>query len=781
MSARTERTVPFRRLEDDALLRGTGRFCADLRRPGQTAGVFVRSPHAFARIRGIDTAAARGAPGVLAVLTAADMQAASIGSIARHMPMSGRGGAPLVIPFRPALAGERAMHAGEPVALVVAETTAQAQDAAELVAVDYEELAPAIDVRAASKPGAPLLWADAPGNIALDWPGPVPDDGSSAREVERAFAVAAHVARVSVVNQRIVVASLEPRGATAEYDAGADCYTIHCCSQGVGGLRDQLAGMIGVKREQLRVVTDDVGGAFGMKSPVYPEYPALLVAARLTGRPVHWMSTRAEAFLTDTQARDTVTKAELALDTDGRFQALRVEVLADMGAYISTAGAFIACSNFARCFPGMYRIPRIAVAVKCVFTNTVPTGPYRGAGRPEANYALERLVDAAARTTGIEPAELRRRNFIQLQEMPYRTAVGTVIDSGDFAPMLEKALHLADAGGFPSRRTRSAAAGKRRGLGVSCFLEHAGGVPQEGAMLAFPGGDGVTLALGAQATGQGHATVFGRLAAERLGIAPESVRVREGDTNLDVLGSGTVASRSAMVVGTAILRTVEAVVAKGRRVAAHVLEAAEADIGYRQGNFEVTGTDRRLSIFEVAAAAVEMKRRGEIDETLDTKLVTETPQSFPNGCHVAEVEIDEETGVVHVAGYTAVDDCGTALDPVIVEGQVQGGFAQGLGQALLENAIYDVGSGQLLAGTFMDYAMPRAADVPDVKGTLHNTACTTNPLGVKGVGEAGTTGALAAIMNAIADALPGEAGAQLDMPATPDRVWRACRGLSPGG
>jgi carbon-monoxide dehydrogenase large subunit len=428
----------------------------------------------------------------------------------------------------------------------------------------------------------------------------------------------------------------------------------------------------------------------------------------------------------------------------------------------------------------MYRIPRIAVSMRCVFTNTVPTGPYRGAGRPEANYALERLVDEAARVTGIDGIELRRRNFITPAEMPHRTAVGTVYDSGDFAPLLEEALRLADADGFPARRARARAQGKRRGLGVSCFLEHSGGVPQEGAMLAFPGGRTVMLALGAQASGQGHATVFGRLAAERLGIAPEAVAVREGDTRFDVVGPGTVASRSAMTVGSAIVRTVEAVIEKGRKVAALALEAAEADIGYRNGVFEVTGTDRRLTLFEVAAAAVEMKRRGDMAETLDTNLVSQVPQSFPNGCHVAEVEIDPDSGVVEVVAYAAVDDCGAVLDETIVEGQVQGGMAQGLGQALLENGVYDPQSGQLVAGSFMDYAMPRADDVPEVRGALRGTRCTTNPLGVKGVGEAGTTASLAAIMNAVADAIPGPAGAALQMPATPDKVWRACQEVPAG-
>jgi carbon-monoxide dehydrogenase large subunit len=771
MSAKAAR-YRIGRVEDEALLRGRGRYVDDVPEEGAAAAVFVRSPHAFAEIRRIDTGEAEAQPGVLAVLTSADMEAAGFTTLSRPIPATGRGGAKLVVPPWPALAAGRAVHVGQPVAMVVAETLAQAQDAAELVVVDYEELRPVVDVRDAVKPGAPQVFPEAPGNLAVDWPGVVVDEANE-RAVAEIIASAPRVARVSLVNQRLVVASMEPRAAMARYDAAADEYVLRCGSQGVWALREGLAPAMGLKREQLRVLSDDVGGGFGMKSGPFPEYPPLLIAARRLGRPVHWTSTRSEAFLSDNHARDMILEAALALDEEGRFLALRVDVLANMGAFLTSAGVLTATGNLGRCLSSVYRIPKIACATRCVFTNTTQTGPYRGAGRPEANYLLERLVDQAARVTGIDRVELRRRNLIPPSAMPYRTALGLAYDSGDFPAVLEKALELADYGGFAQRRKESEARGKRRGIGVSCFLEHAGGVPSEGAALLFPGGGKAVVALGGGASGQGHATVFGKLVADRLGLSPDEVELRQGDTRLNVLGSGTVASRTTMTAGSAVLRAVETVLEKGRKVAAHALEAAEADIGYRDGFFEVTGTDRRLSLFEVAERAADAKRRGEAPDDLDTNLVAETPPSYPNGCHVAEVEVDPETGVVTVVAYAAVDDAGRVLDHLLVEGQVHGALAQGLGQALMEHAVLDRGSGQLLAGSFMDYAMPRADDMPPFAQAMVEVPCTTNPLGVKGVGEAGTTAALAAVMNAVADALPGDAGATLDMPATPHRVWRA--------
>ena len=757
------------RVEDAALLTGRGRYLADLRRERMGVAVFVRSPHGSARIGSVDSGAARDAPGVLAVLTDAEMAAVRLGNISRPIPQKGRGGAPLIVPHRPALAHDLVRHVGDPVALVVAETAAQAMDAAELVAIDYEPLPAVTGAREAVKPTAPQLWPEAPGNIALDFVAPAGDEQALARELDAIFADAAHLARVSLVSQRVVVASLEPRGALADYDEATDTTTLYVGSQGVTGLRDHLSEILGLPREGLRVVTEDVGGGFGMKSSAYPEYVALLVAARQLRCPVRWLSTRSEAFLTDTQGRDTVTEMALALDEEGRFLGLRVDGLANIGAYHGSLGAFIATANFTRCLPCVYHIPRIAVRMRCVFTNTVPVGPYRGAGRPEANYALERLVDEAARVSGIDRVTLRRRNLIPPAMIPYATPFGASFDSGDFGAVLDKALELADAPGFPARRAQAEAAGKRRGLGISCFLEHAGGQPSESAALRFPGDGTVLLALGAQSNGQGHRTVFCKLAAERLGIPAERVTVLQGDTRLGVPGSGTVASRGAMTSGVAIARVAEEVIEKARGIAAEMLEAAASDLVYAGGHFEIAGTDRRVSLLEIAAK-----------QSLDTQAGVEVAQSFPNGCHIAEVEIDPETGVVDLVRYTAVDDCGTVLNHTIVEGQVHGGVAQGVGQALIEDAVYD-STGQLLTGSFMDYAMPRADTLPAITAATQSTRCTTNVLGIKGAGEAGTTGALGAVMNAIADAIPGEAGATLDMPATPLKVWQACQSLKETG
>jgi carbon-monoxide dehydrogenase large subunit len=774
MDDTTPRRAPrLPRVEDDTLLRGRGQFAADVPLPNQAYAFFVRSPHAFARIARIDDAAARQAPGVIDVLTANDMT--GVGNVGRHPPLPGRAGGKLIMPQRPALAGERATHAGEPVAMVVADTAYAAQDAAELVAVDYETLTPVIDLRAAVAPGAPQIWPDAPGNIAVDWPGPAPDPDANAREVDAIIAAAKHVARVAVANQRLVVATMEPRGATASYDAAQDVFTLRACSQSAGALRENLLGIMNLPKERVHVLTGDVGGAFGLKTGAYPEYLALMLGAKKLGRPIHWMSTRSEAFLSDSQARDTFTDLELALDEAGRFLALRVRHLANMGAYIGSVGANIQTINFSRCFPGMYDIPRIDVGVRCVFTNTVPTAPYRGAGRPEANYALERAVEQAARLVGIDPAKLRRRNLIRAARMPYKTAIGTTYDSGDFPAIFEQALQLADYAGFKRRRREAQRRRKHRGIGLSCMLEHAGGAPLEGALLSFPGGERLMVNLNVQNTGQAHASVFPRLVAERLGIPADKIEHRHGDSGLEIPGFASVASRSAMTVSHSLVRAVELMLAKGKSVAAGMLEAGEADIAYRAGRFEVIGTDRRVSLFEVAARAADLKKSGALAESLDTRASTETPLTFPNGCHVAEVEIDPETGQMEIAAYTAVDDCGTVLDPMVVEGQLQGSLAQGLGQALMENAVYDSGNGQLIAGSFMDYAMPRAEDMPPLRDAMHPVAAKTNPLGVKGFGEAGTTAAIAAVMNAVADALPAGAGINLDMPASAQRLWDACR------
>ena len=752
------------RVEDDALVRGGGRFMDDPSLPDTAYAVFVRSPHAHARVVSVNTEEARKAKKVLAVLTAADMKAANVGSVSRHPPVQGRAGAKMIMPFRPSLAGEKVMHVGDPVAMVVAEALPAAQDAADLVQVEYAELPAVISLDDAMKQGSTQLYSEAPGNLCVDWPGPVPDEQNE-RDVANIIASAPHVAKVRVANQRMVVASMETRGATGAYDKTTDSYTFHVCSQSADSLRNLTAAVMGVPNEKLRVITEDVGGAFGMKTPPYPEYPALLIAARTLGRPVRWQSTRSEAFVTDTQARDTVTEAELAIDDKGKFLALRVRHLCNQGAYVSTAGVNINTNNFARCLPGMYRIPKIDVSVACYFSNTTPIGPYRGAGRPEANYALERLVEEAARVTGIDPVRLRKKNLIPPSAMPFKTPINTY-DSGDFPAIVDRALELADFDNFNKRRRESAKRKKLRGIGVSCMLEHAGAMPMEQASLSFPGGDELILGCNVQSTGQGHATVFPKLLASKLGIDPAKIQHRHGDTALGLTGFASVGSRSAMCAGSAIVHNADVMLAKGKKLASGLLEASEADIQYRNGSFEVVGTDRKISLFETARRA---KEKG---ESLDTKEKIETPLTFPNGCHIAEVEVDPETGAAQVVRYSAVNDLGTIVNPLLVEGQIQGGVVQGLGQALLEHAVYD-SDGQFVTGSFMDYAMPRAHDVPTITVLSHPVPTKSNPLGAKGCGEAGTSGGLPSVANAVIDALSEYGIRHLEMPMTPARIWQA--------
>ncbi len=763
------------RIEDDALLRGQGRYGDDVTPAGALAAHFARSPHAFAKIERIDTAAAKKSPGVVAVLTAADLAEAHYHSISHPHPIPGRGGKVAVSPHRPTLAGNRVMHVGEPVAMVVAVSAAAAQDAAEKIVVDYEQLAAVTDVRAAVASGAPQLWPEAPGNIGFDWTAPADADGKKQAALERAFKDAAHVVRVELVNQRLVVASLEPRTATASYDADKKQFTLRCGTQGVAAVRGQVAGSLNIKPEELRVVTDDLGGAFGMKGWCYPEYVAMLHAARVLNRPIHWVSTRSEAFVTDNQGRDSFWTVELALNTRGRFLGLRVDCIGNMGAYFTGVAHFCVTTHISGCLPTVYDIPHAQVNTRCVFSNTLPTGPYRGAGRPEASYLLERVIDAAADQTGIDAAELRRRNLIAPDRIPYTTAFGNSYDSGDFPAIFERALTLADYAGFAARKKAAKKAGKLRGIGIGCYLEIAGAFPEEAARITFPGGNKVNVSIGAGGSGQGHPTVFPRVAARRLGIAPAAVTLLSGDSARDVPGFGAVASRSAMMTGGAIARTADVVLEKGKRVAAMLLQAAEGDVDYRDGKFSVKNSGREVSLFEVAERAAELARQGVIPESLDTQAGIKVPPSFPNGCHVAEVEIDPDTGALAIVSYVAVGDCGNVLDETIVEGQIHGGVAQGLGQALSENTIYDAG-GQLVSGSFMDYAVPRADLMPAMTVEHYAVACRTNPLGVKGTGEAGTTAAPPAVINAILDALPK--GAQLDMPATPERIWRALQQVS---
>ncbi len=758
------------RVEDDALLRGQGRYGDDVKPEGALAAHFVRSPHAFAKIVRIDTAAAKSVKGVIAVLTAADLEAAHYHSISHPHPIPGRGGNKPASPHRPALAENRVMHVGEPVAMVIATSAAIAQDAADAVIVDYQQLDAVTDARDAITPGAPQLWPDAPGNVGFDWTAPGDADGKNQAALDRAFKDAAHVVKVELVNQRLVVAALEPRTASASYDAATGQFTLRCASQAVAAVRAQVAGSMNIKPEELRVVTEDLGGAFGMKGWCYPEYVAMLHAARDLKRPIHWVSSRSEAFVTDNQGRDSFWTAELALNKRGRFLGMRVDCIGNMGAYFTGVAHFCVTTHVSGCLPTVYDVPVAQLNSRCVFTNTLPTGPYRGAGRPEASYLMERLVDAAADATGIDAAELRRRNLIAPDKIPYTTAFGNTYDSGDFPAMFERALEAVDYAGFVARKKAAKKQGKLRGIGIGCYLEIAGAFPMEDARITFPGNKKIVVSVGAGGSGQGHPTVFPKVAARLLGIDAASVTLSSGDSARDVPGFGAVASRSAMMTGGAIARCAELVIEKGKRVAALLLQAPEADVGYRDGKFSVKGSAREVSLFDVAERATELARTGVIPESLDTQAGIKVPSSFPNGCHIAEVEIDPDTGAIAIVTYVAVGDSGNLLDEVIVEGQVHGGVAQGLGQALIENTVYDAG-GQLVSGSFMDYAMPRAHDMPDMTVEHRPVACTTNPLGVKGTGEAGTTAAPPALLNAILDALPK--GAVLDMPATPDRIWKA--------
>jgi len=756
------------RVEDDALLRGLGRFGDDVRPDGALAAAFVRSPHGFAKIDRIDVSAAKSAPGVVAVMTASDLDAAHYHSISHGHDIPGRGGKMPFSPHRPSLAADRVMHVGEPVAMVIAQTAAAAQDAADKVVVDYTALDAVTDVRDAIKSGAPQLWSEAPGNIGFDWTAPADPDGKKNAALDKAFTDAAHVVKVELVNQRLVVASLEPRTATASYDAAANRYTLRCGSQAVAAVRGQVAGAMNVKPEEVRILTDDLGGAFGMKGWCYPEYIPLLHAARALKKTIHWVSTRGEAFVTDNQGRDSFWTVELALSKRGKFLGLRVDGIGNLGAYFTGVAHFVFTTHVSGCLPTVYDIPHAQVNTRCVFTNTLPTGPYRGAGRPEASYLIERVIDAAADQTGIDAAELRRRNLIKPERIPYTTAFNNTYDSGDFPAAFERALELADYAGFATRKKAAKKTRKLRGLGIGCYLEIAGAFPEEAARISFPGGKQAVVSIGAGASGQGHRTVFGKVAARRLGIAPDTVTVTSGDSARDVPGFGAVASRSAMLVGSAVARTADAVIEKGKRVAAMLLQATETGVEFGAGKFSVK--NREVSLFEVAERAAELKKQGVIPESLDTLEKVKLPPTFPNGCHVAEVEVDTDTGALAIVNYVAVGDCGNLLDDVIVEGQIHGGVAQGLGQALTENTVYDA-SGQLVSGSFMDYAVPRSDTMPSMTVEHRAVACKTNPLGVKGTGEAGTTAAPPALINAILDALPK--GVALDMPATPERIWQA--------
>ncbi|OGK86234.1 MAG: hypothetical protein A2W08_04915 [Candidatus Rokubacteria bacterium RBG_16_73_20] len=760
------------RSEDPPLLTGRGRFTDDVGVPGQAHAVFVRSMVAHAEIRGIDVTGARGQAGVLGVFTGRDLAADGLGAIPPLVSFAGRGGRPMVAAAMPPLAIDRVRYVGEPLAIVVADTAAQAQDAAAAVIADLAELPAESDVGRAMAPGTRALWPEAPDNIALDW-----TDGDAAA-VEDAFARAAHVERVRLLDTRLAPSALEPRAAIAEWDRTAERYTLTASTQGVAVVRRLLAeGVFKVAPQKIRVRTYDVGGGFGMKVQAYAEYAALLYAARRVGRPVRWCATRLESFLADTHGRDGVLEGELALDARGRFLALRVRTSVGIGAYVSTYAAVFATNNTKNCLSSVYAIPAIQIDVKMVFTNAAPLGPYRGAGRPEALYLIERLIDAAARATGIDRVELRRRNLIPPSAMPYRAPNGQVYDSGEFEAAMDKALALADWRGFPERRAASERAGRLRGIGLGCFLEVAGGILDETVDLRFEDDGSVALRTGVQALGQGHLSTLPLVVAGRLGVDAGAVKLIEGDSDEVPVGTPSVASRSMMMAGSAAARACDAAIEKGRRLAAHLFEAAVFDVEFADGRFQVAGTDRAIGIIDLARRARTLTGLPEdLVGGLDGTAKFVSPQmSFPNGCHVCEVEIDPETGAVTVAAYAAVDDVGTVVHETIVEGQIHGGVAQGLGQVLGEAVVYGEG-GQLLTASFMDYMIPRADDLPALRVGHHGVPCTTNPLGVKGAGESGVAGSLPSAVNAVLDALARRGVSHLDLPMTPARVWAALRG-----
>lgn len=759
---------PVRRVEDPRLLKGAGRYTDDVVLPAMLFGVVLRSPHAAATITRIDTAAAGSLPGVKAIYTAADLKADGVGPLPCAAPVENRDGTPMASPPHPVLADGAVRHVGDPVAFIVAENTKAGRDAAEAIEVDYDILPSSTDPATTMEAGKPLVWPDVKNNLCFDW-----EIGDKAA-TEAAFAKAAHVTRLTIVNNRIVVSSIEARAAVADYDAATGRWTLYANTQGGWLVKNLIGPLFGTEPDRFRVITPDVGGGFGMKLFLYAEHVLTCFAARKLGQPVKWAAERGEAFVCDTQGRDNVTLGELAIDADGKFLALRTRNISNMGAYLSTFAPYIPTYAGTGVLSSVYGFQAIYANVLGVFTNTVPVDAYRGAGRPESNYLVERLVDAAASELGIDRVDLRRRNMVLPSAMPHSTPVGKTYDSGDFRIILDAGLKTMDYAGFAARRATAAAAGKRRGLGLAYYLEATGGDPTERAEIRFADDGFVDVYVGTQSTGQGHETAYVQLTADRLGIDGEKIRIRQGDTDTIPVGGGTGGARSLYSEGQAILLTSDSVITKGKQAAAEMLEAAVADIAFADGRFSIVGTDRGVDILTLAATQRQKAASGQPATLLDAaEIAAIDAHTFPNGCHIAEVEVDPDTGVVELVRYSVSDDVGKAINPLIVRGQVAGGVAQGFGQAVLERTVYDPDSGQLLSGSFMDYALPRANELPDIEVELLEVPCATNPLGVKGAGEAGAVGSPPAVINAIIDALQGDGVQHIDMPATPERVWRA--------
>lgn len=760
------------RSEDPRLLRGGGRYADDRNLPGQAYGYVLRSPHAHAAINGIDTAAAMAAPGVVAVFTGADWQQLGWGDVPGDPPRKLRDGTTAYAPPFPTLVSDRVRCVGDCVALIVADSRGQAQDAAELIEVDYEPLPAVTDTVLAASGDAPAVWDGAPDNIAF-----VHRLGDK-EAADAAIAGAAHVISREFVINRVAAAAIEPRACLGHYDSADDRYTIYTTLQQAGPYRANLATkVIGVPESKIRVVSGDVGGSYGMKSPIYQENILVLWASQATGRPVKWTSDRTEAFQSDTQGRDNVATGELALDADGKFVGMRVKIVGNVGAYMTQAGGGPLTVNLGT-LAGVYTTPAIHVDVTAVFSNTTITRPYRGAGRPEAAYIIERLVDIAADELEIDPVDLRRRNTIPPDAMPYQTGLSFKYDCGAFEENMDLALEMADIDGFEARRQEAAGRGKLRGIGLSNTIERAAGAGFEGGEIRFDRTGTATVLSGATNHGQGHETVFKQLVCDRLGLEFDDVHYGQGDTDLVPFGQGTGGSRSATIGGSALLMASDKIVDKATSIAAHLLEAAESDIEFSEGVFSIAGTDRQVTITDVAKAAVNpAKLPPGMEPGLTAQAVyNAVEQNYPNGCHVVEVEIDRDTGVTEVVKYSVVDDVGTVMNPLLLKGQIQGGVGQGLGQALLEDMRYEAGSGQNVTSSFMDYCLPRADDFPMIDIKSNGIPTKTNPLGVKGAGECGTVGALPAVTNAVIDALSEFGVTQIDMPATPERVWRAMQG-----
>ncbi len=759
---------PMRRLEDQRLLSGQGQFTDDIALTGQAHAAFLRSPHAHARIAAIDTAAALAAPGVIAVLTGADVLAEGLGPIPFNALHKRHDGAPMTVPPRLALTAGVVRFVGDPVAIVVAETREQARDAAELIEVDWEPLAAVADLEQSATADSPVVWPQAfdaaYGNHAARY------HAGDREATAAAFARAKHVVRLRVVNQRVVANPLEPRALAAAYDAQSGRFTLYCPTQNVHTVRTQLAGSVfKLPEDRFRIVCTDVGGGFGARGYAYPEHAALCFAARRTGRAVKWLADRSENFLAEVHGRDNVTVAELAIGADHRFLALKIHTLANVGAYVSNFGAAVPAMSGARAPTGVYAIPLLDHEVRMLFTHTAPVDAYRGAGRPEMGYLLERLVSHAARQLGVDPLELRLKNLVTAVQMPYANPAGHTYDCGDFERILRAAADASDWNGFAARKADAERRGVLYGRGIACYIEVTGsGRLTETVQLGVSDAGEVTLVSGTQPIGQGLATAYAQLLAQHLGVAPESVRVIQGDTDIVKSGGGAGGSRGLQVGGSAAAAGAFALIEVARALAASELEAAAGDLEFSGGRYRIAGTDRSIGLAELAAKQPERRIFCEHTETVKG-------QTWPNGCQMCEVEVDPETGAVRVARHVAVDDIGAVINPLMAEGQVHGGIAQGLGQALIEQSLYDE-TGQLVTGSFMDYAMPRADLMPDLVTRFDQTVPTLqNPLGAKGVGEAGCHGATPAVVNAVLDALAARGVSPLDMPLTPEKLWRALR------